>query len=80
MVFHRRIVEFHSEVCREVQFAREVPEHALEERVDGLHVEIVVVVYEEREGCRGCFSDVVFRHLCLKCYLFQIVVRFGQSS
>ena len=49
-VLHLIVVEFYFQVGGEVEFTCQVAHHALEERVDGLHLEVAVVVEQQVES------------------------------
>ncbi len=51
------VVQPDAQVGRQVQFAGQVAQHALEKRVDGLNAEVVVVVEQQVEGLAGTTAD-----------------------
>ena len=57
LLLHVLVVEAHAETVGEVELMGEVPEHALEEGVDGLDVEVMIVVHEQVQGLAGALPD-----------------------
>ena len=55
LLLYLRVAQLYAHVGREVKLAGEVAKHNLEERVDGHHAKMVVMVDEERERLSGPF-------------------------
>lgn len=71
---HLVTTQSHTEVCRQFQLMGEVPEHTLEEGVDGLYPETVVMMQEEMKRLSCSFPDGMDREPRLLLYLLCIVV------
>ena len=75
---HIRVVEPHAQVGCQSQFVGEVAQHALEELVYRLHLEVVEVVDEVGE-CYACpAAHLGAVHLQFRAHLFCVTVRVGQ--
>ena len=77
-LFHLLVVEAYLQICRQVELPCHVPQHTLEEGVDGLHAEVVVVVQQVVEPLSGPFPDGLRGIARLFFYDLQVAVRFGQ--
>ena len=76
--FHLVVVESDTEVGGEVELTRHIPEHTLEEGVDGLHTEVVVVVEQVVERHARPFADESGFVACTLLDGLQIPVGIGQ--
>ena len=60
-LLHLCVIEPDAQIRSEVQFSCQVAQHALEEGVDGLYMEVVVVVEQIAERDARTFADKCFR-------------------
>ena len=79
-LLHVGVVESHSEVCRQSQFVGEVAQHALEELVYRLHLEVVEVVDEvgKRDACPASYLHGVHRQFLG--HSLCVTLRVGQCA
>ena len=75
---HLVVVESDAEVGGEVELARHVAEHTLEEGVDGFHPEVVVVVEQIIEGHGGSLANQLGIEACALLDGFKIAIGIGQ--
>ena len=73
-----RVVESDAQVCREVKFVCKIAEHALEERVDGHHPEVVVIVQQQFQGNACPLADELRRGIEFLAHLLHIDIGVGQ--
>ena len=76
-LLHLHIVQPYAQVGREVQLASQVAHHALEERVDGLHAEMAVVVEQQMQGLAGALGNLLLRQLAAQCRVNLLGIRLG---
>ena len=78
LLLYLRVAQLYAHVGREVKLAREVAKHNLEERVDGHHAKMVVMVYEERERLSGSLCHDGGCEAEILAYLRGVVGRVGK--
>ena len=77
-VFHLIVVELDFQVGGEIEFACQVAQHALEERVDGLHPEVAVVMQQQVESRGSTASYLLGVKGKRPAHCGEIVVGVGQ--
>ena len=73
-LLHLHIIETDLQVSGQVEFPCHVPQHTLEEGIDGLHTEIVVVMKQVRQSLSSPFPDEFRRIARLLHNHLQVVV------
>ena len=74
LLFHLYIVQTDAQVCCQVQFAGQIAQHTLEERVDGFYAEVVVVVQQEVKGLSSAFANHLVGHFRLFAQPLQVAI------